>query len=188
VSSDAELIDAVKAGFGLPSDAAVAAFLGISRNSIHAARSGRARLGPIQRLKVLDRIGFLRARSFVEQISPERLAELIRDFSRGQANRIAENRRTYMAPKTIDAELIELTKEVFDFTTDEALAAYLGFPRHRISMIRSGRSTLGPRPRVKLLRLVEDFDLDAVLNALDSSEDLATRVRAYAQTGRDQLT
>ena len=179
-NDDTALLDVIREGFDLESDAAVAALLGITPTTIHRVRHGKARLGPIQRLKVLDRVGFIRARSLVEMIAPDRLAQAIRTFSHGQAKRLAQRKLERQRPRTADAELLDLAKEVFEFRTDEDLAAFLGLARHRMSMVRTGRSALGPKPRLKLLRLVEDFDLDAVLATLESSEDLAARIRAYA--------
>lgn len=179
MSSDAQLIDALRAAFALDSDAEVAAFLGIAPISVYFARTGRAKLGPVQRLKVLDRLSFAKGRSLLEQIAPEALAAKIRRLSQAQARALAERRLERQRARTVDAELIELVKATYDFRNDEVLAEHLGFPRSRISMIRTGRSTLGPIPRLKLLRLVEEFDLEGALEALASSEELVALVRAY---------
>ncbi len=65
---DNELLDVLKTGFGLRSDAQVADFLGITRTTIHSVRHGRARLGILQRLKILDHIGFLHSRQWLENL------------------------------------------------------------------------------------------------------------------------
>ncbi len=71
----------LKDGFGLRSDAQVADFLGITRTTIHSVRHGKARLGIMQRLKILDHIGFLHSRQWLESLLPEQLSERIRRSS-----------------------------------------------------------------------------------------------------------
>lgn len=180
MSSDIHLLDTIKAGFGLETDAAVADFLGITPTTIHRVRHGKARLGIMQRIKVLDHIAFLRTRSLLEQITPQYLSAAIRRLSHERARKIADQRVKRPTPPTADAELLDIAKDVLGFGTDEALAEFLGLARHRISMVRSGSSTLGPKPRLKLLNRIQPFDLDAVMSTLESSEELVSRIESFA--------
>lgn len=186
MTSDVELLDTIKSGFGLQTDSAVAGFLGITPTSIHRVRHNQGRFGVMQRLKVLDRVAFLRARSLLEQISPEYLRNAIQRMSHQQANRLAKSRSQRQTAATADAQLLDAAKDVLGFATDVELADFLGLARHRMSMVRTGRSTLGPKPRLRLLNRIEPFDLEKVIGALDSSEELIRQIRDFQQQGGRQ--
>ncbi|MGD2019678.1 MAG: hypothetical protein PVJ47_01395 [Thiohalocapsa sp.] len=183
-STDAELIDAIKAGFDLSSDAEVAAFLGITRYAIYRVRQGKTKLGPLQRLKVLDHLGFLHIRSLVERIAPESLAHLIRTASGREATRIAKAKLRRRRTKSPDGELLEDFKEAFGFDTDTELAEFLGLESSTISSVRTGRSTLGPGPRLKILNKLEPFELADVETALASTESLVHLIESHRRSNK----
>jgi hypothetical protein len=123
---DAQLLDVLKTGFGLDSDAQVAAFLGITRTTIHSVRHGKARLGILQRLKILDHIGFLQSRQWLESLLPERLSERIRQSSQALAQRQARARQRLERALNVEGELLDLVQDACGFRTDTELADFLG--------------------------------------------------------------
>ena len=78
---DSILLDLLRECFDLKNDSQLAGFLCITRTTVHHARHGKRRLGIVQRLKILDHIGFLEARQLVESIAPKSLADTIRKNS-----------------------------------------------------------------------------------------------------------
>lgn len=179
-SPDVRLLEVVKDGFGLKTDADLAAFLGISRTAVHNARSGKGRFGTMQRLKLFDRISFLKFREWVQSLSSDNLANAFERFSKAQAVKIAKERINKGKCQAPDAYLIELMKEYSeDFGTDEKVANFLEINPSAISLIRTGRTTLGPYPRLKILEVVEEkepkienFDRKEVERVLGSTEAL----------------
>ena len=66
--------------------------------------------------------------------------------------------------------LIDLFKAHQEFKTDEEISQIIGLKRNSISMIRSGKSQLGPLPRLKMLSIVDGVSIDDVEKALVSKE------------------
>lgn len=184
---DAQLLDVLKTGFGLDSDAQVAAFLGITRTTIHSVRHGKARLGILQRLKILDHIGFLQSRQWLESLLPERLSERIRQSSQALAQRQARARQRLERDLNVEGELLDLVQDACRFRTDTELADFLGVARNTVSNVRAGRASLGPRPRLRILNQFAPFDTERVEAVLDSTEDLIQAVREWMEK-REQLT
>ena len=174
--SDAVLLDAIKDGFGLDTDSQVASFLKISAVTIHHVRHGRARLGIVQRLKVLDKIAFLNTRQWLERITPDNLSSAIRDSSHKLARKAASGCPSSSSDASPDAVLLVLAKDLFGVRTDAELAEHLGVARNTISMVRTGRSTLGPKPRLRILHAISPFDIEKLENILDSSEALIDEI------------
>lgn len=185
---DAALLDILKEGFGLGSDARIADFLGITRTTIHSVRHGKARLGIMQRLKIMDHIGFLHSRQWLESILPEQLSERIRRSSHALAQRQANARQRPQPTPTPDGELIDLVQSARGFRTDTELADFLGVARNTISNVRAGRASLGPRPRLRILNSFAPFDTERVDAVLDSPDALAQAVREWiARNDADQV-
>ncbi|NEV60316.1 bacteriophage CI repressor [Thiorhodococcus minor] len=168
---DAELLDVLKTGFDLGSDAQVAAFLGITRTTIHSVRHGKARLGIVQRLKILDHIGFLHSRQWLESLLPDNLSARIRRTSHALAQRQVRSRQRITRDLDVEGELLDLVQDACGFRTDAELAEFLGVARNTLSNVRAGRGSLGPRPRLRILNRFAPFDterVDAVLNSTDA--------------------
>jgi transcriptional regulator with XRE-family HTH domain len=189
-TSGETLLDEIRRGFDLPSDAAVAAFLGLTSPAVSHVRSGMARLGPTQRLKlldqlslidrvrVLDRLGYIRARGLLERIAPEYLTRKLREINSQYANRVARKRLAKNAKPTPDSELLEAFQSHFGYRDDGELGEALGLAKPTISAVRTGRTTFGPRPRLRILNRLQPFDLELVESALDSTDVLIDLIRA----------
>lgn len=180
--NDCELLDAVKRGFGLKSDAAVAGLLGMSRAAIHSVRHGKRRLGFAQRLKILDKIGFLKLQNLLESISSEILAEKIRNASGRHAGARGISKLSRIEGLSEDAILLETAKYCLDFQTDDELAELLGVGRNVISMVRSGRTSIGPKPRLRLLQAVESIDVDKIEEVLASTDMMIGELEKWAES------
>lgn len=177
---ETELLDVLKTTFRLSSDAQVAAFLGITRATTHRVRHGQGRLGIQQRLKILDHIGFLDKRQWLNRLRPERLNERIRCSS--HALRQRQVRAPQRIERDLDAEgeLLDLVQDACGLRTDTELAEFLGVARNTLSNVRAGRSSLGPRPRLRILNRFAPFDTERVDAVLDSTEVLIDAVREWA--------
>jgi hypothetical protein len=124
--------------------------------------------------------------SFAERVSPEFLAALLRNASQQQANRIADAKLRRRRAKSPDGELLEDFKEAFGFETDVELANFLGLESQTTSSVRTGRSTLGLGPRLRILNKLEPFDLKELEAVLASTDTLVQLIEHYrAQTNPD---
>ncbi len=171
--NDTKLLDLIKKGFDIPNDAQVAIFLGITKTTIHSIRHGKAKFGIMQRLKLLDKIAFLKTRSIVESIFPEKLSLAIRESS----NRLAH--KNIKKTDNPDAELLEILKKKYKFSTDAELAEFLGLARNTISMVRKGRTSLGPIPKLKILNTVDSFDLEKLESIINSTDLLSEEIKQW---------
>lgn len=178
IFNDAKLLDLIMKGFDLLNDSQISKFLGITKTTIHSIRHGKAKFGIMQRLKLLDKIGFLKARSIIESILPEALSKAVRNSS----NRIAHKR--IKKSESSDAELIEILKDVHSFSTDSELAEFLGLARNTISMIRKGRTSLGPIPKLKILNSVDSFDLVKLENIINSTDLLSEEIEKWIEDNK----
>ncbi len=171
------LLDKMRSGFDIPSDAALAAWLGVDKSTIYFVRAGSRRLGLLQRLKVLDRIGFLKTGTFVEGLLPENLAMDLLNLNKTTP---ACTALVSLETENANIKLIDAVKTVFGLTTDATLAAFLGIKATTISMIRAGKSGLGPIPKLKLLGIVTgEFQADDVIGFVDSSSRLALAIDTW---------
>jgi transcriptional regulator with XRE-family HTH domain len=183
IRSEARLLQEIKEGFGLDNDAQIAAWLGISRAAISSVRDGRSRLGALQRLKVLDRLGFLRSRRLLESLLSPRIAAEVVKWSQAAAQKDAARKTR---PKGTDEEsyLLDVCKAEFAFKTDADLAEFLGVRPNTISMVRAGKSELGVLPRLRILReVVPDEPYAEVEHALASTEHMITLLKARRPQG-----
>lgn len=183
-SADSRLLDELRVGFAIESDRALAAWLGIEPSTLSVVRTGQHGFGQIQRLKVLDRIGFLRSRRLLESLLPDRLAQEVIAWS--ERNATAQARRALERVEAADAnvKLLEVAKIAFGFDTDAQLADFLGLKRNAISMVRSGRGKLGERPKLQILkRVAPDAGFQDIERALDSSDYMIRLVRRWRNQG-----
>ncbi len=176
---DNELLDVLKTGFGLRSDAQVADFLGITRTTIHSVRHGRARLGILQRLKILDHIGFLHSRQWLENLLPAQLSARIRRSSHARAQRQVRARQRLERDLGVEGELLDLVQDACGLRTDTELADFLGVARNTVSNVRAGRASLGPRPRLRILNQFAPFDTERVDAVLESTDALIQAVQEW---------
>lgn len=179
------LLDRLLTGFHIKNDAQLAAWLGIDKSLIYAVRAGKRRLGLTQRLKVLDHLGFLKARSLLEAILPENLARDLVTFNRAIVNRQISDR--VVAAHDPNAHLLEAARVAFDFQTDAAFAAFLGVECNTLSTVRAGKSALGPKPRLRILeRLTGAFDAERLIETLESSRQLIRLIDRWVKDQRQQ--
>lgn len=170
VREECKLLDKLLEGFHIESDAALAAWIGIDKSAIYGVRSGRHRLGFIHKLKVLDRIGFLKGRSLVESLLPEKLAAELTRMSRTLASSHAKAALLRLKSQDPNAQIIDLAKLILGCDTDIPLARLLQIQTNSISMIRSGRSALGPESKLRLLGSVDQtIDAEFILRVAKSS-------------------
>ncbi len=73
--------------------------------------------------------------------------------------------------------LLDAVKQACGCRRDSALAALLGMARKTSSSVRVGRSTLGPRPRRRILNDCAPFETERVDAVLYSPDALAQAVR-----------
>ncbi len=166
------LLDALLKGFGISNDAQLAAWLEIDKSLIYAVRAGKRRLGIIPRLRILDHIGFLKARSILESILPENLANVLVEFNN---HLVAENiaKALIRNADNLNVALLEATKLAFGYRTDAELASFLEVEHNTIATIRSGKSALGPKPKLKILaQATKAFEPDALIASVESSKKL----------------
>lgn len=172
IADEIALLDKLLQGFGIRNDAQLASWLGIDKSLIYATRAGKRRLGLMQRLKILDHIGFLKARSILESILPENLARELVAFNKQIVAEQIRQASSYNANDP-NVTLLEATKVAFGYTTDAALADFLGVEHNTLATIRAGKSGLGPKPRLIILeRLTNAFDAEALVQTLESSRKL----------------
>lgn len=178
---DSELIDAIKDEFGWRTDLQVAKFLGLSKDAISLVRGG-GKLGRGQRLKLYDRLKFCQVRNLIARIAPDHLAARLIAVSRRASERLAL-RETEPGPSNpIDVVLLEHFKRFGKFASDSDLATFLGIRRNTISMVRAGRSKLGPLPRLRMLSLIEEQSIGEAEKAIESSEFLLKLIKQHGLT------
>lgn len=168
-SDEVALLDVLLRGFGIKNDAQLAAWLEIDKSLLYAVRAGKRRLGLVPRLRVLDHIGFLKARSILESILPENLAKVLVEFNN---QLVAELIKKALRENAEDPNvaLLEATKIAFGHRTDAELAKFLEVQHNTIATIRSGKSSLGPKPKLKILaHATRAFEPEALLAAVESS-------------------
>jgi transcriptional regulator with XRE-family HTH domain len=171
--NDTYLLDAIQLRFSLKNDSQVAQFLGITRTTIHNIRNNtKTRLGIKQRLKLLDKIGFFE----MDSITTKRLIEIIISTADKQVINQFKNQSFC----TEDARLLAFVKDVFVFGTDEKLAKFLGIARNTVSMVRTGRTSLGSMPKLKILNKSCPFKLAKVENNILSTDVLINTVINYS--------
>lgn len=174
MSFDTEIFDHLKRSMGFVSDAQLMSWLGISKDSLSGIRTGRLAMGESIRFTLLEKWWtHLRAqspdlsvRASLPPPDTDRLGQISSAFSaavlyKAVAERLSTQEQAIRSAdrpfepqkQSADAALLEAFKLYKKCPTDTDLAAVLGVKRHSISMVRSGKNGLGPRP---LLKIYED--------------------------------
>ena len=184
--SNADLLDKLKHLFGYKADAGIARFLGVTKETISQIRRGEMGLSINQRLKAMDRLDIVSTPGLLEKISPEYLSsELLRLSLRG-AERLALDEFEKGEPTAVDTKLIELFKAFGQdenlFTVDQEMASFLGLKRASISGVRTGKSKLGPLPRLRMLKAINpETDIEQVLNGIESNKSLHDLIEKHIE-------
>jgi len=185
MKSDVDILDQLKIGFNFKTDVELAGFLGVTKVAVSQIRHGDMKLSGIQRLRVMDRLESIRVRDLFINIAPEKLAERILELSRRNATKLALAVAEKGISDVSDVVLIDLFKEFGQFRTDKELATYLGFNRGMVSAIRGGTRKLGPLPRLRILRAVEESigkeveEIEEIEKGIESSEYLITLIEEH---------
>ncbi len=173
------LLDALIVGFNLKNDAQLAVWLGVDKSLIYATRAGKRRLGIAQRLKILDHIGFLGMRSIAEAILPENIARRLAALNHRMVKSEIE-RRLQLSEQEKNSFLLDSMKSVAELQTDAELAKFLGIKHNTIATIRGGSSSLGPKPRLKILAFLDNqIDASKLFEVLDSTTLLLNIVNRW---------
>ncbi len=176
---DNELIDALKQAFGYKTDVEVAGFLGVDKQTVYAARHGITPLGDRQRFKIIDKVAYKKSENLALRTLPKNLVKKILELRRDQQDNLALNETEEGSALPDDAQLMDLYKAYRGFRTDQEMADTLGIKRASISMVRTGRSKLGPLPRLRIFRDVWGEKIEHLEEALESSQALLKMVREY---------
>lgn len=175
--SNADLLDKLKHGFGYKTDLELAGFLGVTKETMSQIRHGELGLSLTQRIKVMDRLASIRTRNLLERIAPDHLSRELHRLSLRGAEKLALDELEKGEPTAVDVKLIELFKMYGQdeslFKTDKEMASFLGLKRASISGVRTGKSKLGPLPRLRMLKAINpETDIEQVLNGIDSNKSL----------------
>ncbi len=183
---DARVLDEIKIRFNLNSDADLAALLGVTRTTIHNIRNKGGRLGFKSKLLLIDKIAYLRPAECVEtwagKLTTASLLSKIRHKNQEITLKKSAQEITEESIVVADKDLIDEVKAAFSCTTDQELAEMLGVARNTISAIRSGSTSLGPQPRLRILHLIEPFDIEAMHEALNSTDKLTELIKDWPAT------
>jgi hypothetical protein len=177
--NDSELIDALKVQFGWRTDFEVAKFLDIDSTTISSIRTKGDSLGRWQRFKIMDRLKACQVRNLLVRISPAYLGKRIMGASMRGAQRLALDELEDVPPETTDAPLLDAFKVFGGFRTDQEMAERLGIKRNTVSMVRSGKSRLGPLPRLRMLEMIDEQPIDQIERAVESSEYLLQLIQEH---------
>ena len=173
MKKDVELLDLLKKHLGYQTDVQMADYLNLSKQAIYRIRANEVDLGHKQRFKILDRLGYLAAASFITSIAPKHLAETIAERVEDRAAIIALAKIKDEESPEADIQLLALIKKYTNSETDEELANKIGLKRTSLSMVRKGKAKFGLYPRLKILKLLDlNADLEKFERALESSEEL----------------
>jgi hypothetical protein len=172
LNNDIELLDSIKTGFGLTSDAELAAFLGVTRGNVSIVRNRNGKLGPLARIKCLDKLAFLGIRNWLERISTEYISKRLNEISKTQARNVAYTTLSKEFNLPSDEDLPDRIREALGMSSDLELAEVLGIRPTSISMVRKGKSKLGHIPRLKLLEIVEGLPSSEILLAITDNKFL----------------
>jgi len=180
MNTDIELLDALKGYLGYKTDVQLADYLKLTRHAIYKIRANEVKLGNLQRLKILDKLGYLAAVSFIQSLAPKYLAEFIAEKIQDRASIIALAKIEDGESPEADAQLLDLVKKFIKSDTDEELANLIGLKRPSLSMVRKGKARFGLYPRLKILKLLDpNINLDDFEKALESSDDLLILVKEF---------
>jgi transcriptional regulator with XRE-family HTH domain len=187
MNEDINLLDSLKTHLDYQSDAQLADYLKLTRQAIYRIRAGEMKLGHLQRLKILDRLGYLRLVTFIKSLAPKDLAEEIARRIEDHTAAIALTKIEDGESTEADKQLLVLIKKFTNCETDEELANKIGLKRTSLSMVRKGKAKFGVYPRLKMLKLLDpEANLDEFEKALESSEELLTIIN-HIIGGESQL-
>jgi len=173
MKNDAVLLDKLKKCFGLQTDVEVAAFLGITKDSVSLVRRGETGLSIAQRLKIMDRLESVQAKDFITRMSHENLVARLVSLRDGGAEHLSNKSvQGEGNAQPIDVALIDLFKRQFNFRTDKLLAEYLGIKSNTLATVRANKSGLGPLPRLRMLKMVDGDNITDIEQGISSTEHL----------------
>ncbi|MBS3955488.1 MAG: hypothetical protein KGZ88_21295 [Methylomicrobium sp.] len=183
-NNNATLLDQLKQGFGYKTDVEIARFLGVTKETISQIRRGELGLSLSQRIKIMDRLSSIQIRDLLERITPENLSNELHRLSLRGAERLALDELEKGEPTAVDIKLIELFKTYGQdenlFITDKEMATFLGLKRATISGVRTGKSKLGPLPRLRILKLIcPELDLEQIEKGIESSQYLLKLIEEH---------
>jgi transcriptional regulator with XRE-family HTH domain len=183
-NSNADLLDRLKQGFDYKTDVEIAGFLGVTKETISQVRQGVLGLSLSQRIKIMDRLASIKTRNLFERITPEHLAHELHRLSLRGAERLALDELEKGEPLAVDVRLIELFKTYGQdenlFRTDKEMASFLGLKRASISGVRTGKSRLGPLPRLRILKVIcPEIDIEQIEKGIESSEYLLKLIEEH---------
>lgn len=170
-NNDVFLLDLLKKGFELKTDADLAAFLGITRGAIYTVRHKTGRLGPVAKIRVLDKVGFLGIRNLVEKLTSSYISNRLHELSVNQAANIISKKLAKQKYYSNDeTELPDRIRVAFNIKSDQELGSFLGINRNSVSMVRSGKAKFGIGPKLRILQQIDNFDYSSVFKILEDSE------------------
>lgn len=176
-NNDVALLDAVKAGFELRTDAELAGLLGITRGALYTVRHKTGRLGPKAKLVVLDKIGFLGIRNWVERLTADYISRRLHEMSVNQARSIAKKNIPVDNDHVAELSLPDEIRKALNIYSDESLAKFLGVNRNTISMVRTGKSRFGIGPKLRILQELDEINPDQVAEILADPDMLIQAIR-----------
>ena len=180
MNSDVDLLDALKRYLEYKTDVQLANYLKLTRHAIYKIRAREVQLGNLQRLKVLDNLGYLTAVSPINSIAPKYLAEVIAERLQDHETAIALAKIEDSESPEVDAQLLTLIKKLIKSETDEELANLIGLKRSSLSMVRKGKARFGLNPRLKILKLLDpNINIEDFERVLESSDELLKWVHGF---------
>jgi DNA-binding Xre family transcriptional regulator len=182
--NDSAVFDFLKFSMGFESDTQLAAWLGISRDSLSGIRTGRLPMGDSIRFVILTKWwSELRHRPNAVNTPVQAsgaLEQVVRTPTGFCSKALLGTVNAHLKVlgkdacgsdhKSVDGELLDAYKVLKGCSTDTDLASLLGIKRQSISMVRSGRNDLGPIPLLKIFEDVTDQHELGLQAAVQSSE------------------
>lgn len=172
------LLDALKRRLGVQSDAQLARLLGLTRTPLNHVRHGRSRLGLATRLRILDLLAYQGRTDWISRLQVEALIAALQEAGGEDSLPPTPPQRQKRTPGP-EGRLLDLVQASGRFATDADLADFLGIARESVVNARAGRTTLGPRPRLRILNHIEPFDLADLERHLESDEALLDVLAGY---------
>lgn len=152
---DYELLDQVKIFFGLETDASLADYLNVDPSTIANIRAGRASMGDLLKIKLLDKYGFSRVGLLVEMLTTKSLAKKLRSFHHSNAKKIALRNKSR---RSQDGNLLNFIRECSGILSDEDLSKFLSLDFLKIKRADAGKTTLELKDRLKIVEALYAFD------------------------------
>lgn len=180
VSPDAAVIEAACRVLACGNSSELARAIGIPAQLIAKITSGSATLRTDHRYRILDQVAGLG-----RQCEVSALIKTMEQRIAGSGDaRPLEDELDVPEFNSDDARLIDLFVRHQDIATRRDLADALGVRITSIAPLREGRSSLGPRSRLRILAAVKKSTAKKWVAALDSSKALASLLREQQTAGR----